>query len=75
MAITIKAHGKRIGNAAMVRRLNQIQGSIYAARDWHEKENFEYWSGVYDGYREALAAMGYSVVYSDTNEIIGIEAR
>lgn len=73
--LTITAHGKAIENTAIVERLNQIQERIYAAREWNEKANFEYYSGVYDGYREALAAMGYSVIYDATNTIIGIEAR
>lgn len=73
--LTITAHGKAIENTAIVERLNQIQACIYAVREWKDYTNFKYYSGVYDGYREALAAMGYSVVYSATNEIIGIEAR
>lgn len=73
--LTITAHGKAIDNAAIVERLNDLQRDIYAARADKDIKRFEYCSGVYDGYREALAAMGYSVTYDATNTIIGIEAR
>lgn len=73
--LTITAHGKAIGNTAIVERLNDLQRDIYAARADKDIKRFEYYSGVYDGYREALAAMGYSVIYDATNTITGIEAR
>lgn len=72
---TVKANGKTIDSAAIVKRLNQLQERICTAREFNDKACFEYYSGAYDGYRVALAAMGYSVVYSATNEIIGIEER
>lgn len=75
MSITIKAHGKATGTAAMVERLNDLLEHIGHARKRNDVKNFEYYSGVYDGYREALAAMGYSVVYSATLNIVGIETR
>ena len=65
----------KIDKAAIVDRLNQIQQRIYAARERGEKGNFAYQSGMYDGYREALAALGMRVVYDGRNEIIGIERK
>lgn len=73
--LTITAHGKAIDNAAICDRLNDIQREIYNARAAKDIKCFEYYSGEYDGYREALAAMGYSVIYNAAGEIIELVAR
>ena len=73
MAITIKVHGKATGTDAMVERLNDLLENIGHARNRNDVKNFEYYSGVYDGYREALAAMGYTVFYNAELDVVGIE--
>lgn len=65
----------KIDKAAIVDRLNQIQQRIYAAREWGEKGNFAYQSGMYDGYREALAALGMRVMYDERNMIVGVTRK
>lgn len=75
MAITIKEHHDGTNTAAMMERINYLIGVISAARASHDKLNFEYYSGLYDGYREALAAMGCTVIYNAELGVVGIEAR
>lgn len=76
MAITIKATGNKVTNTdAMVTRLNDLTRHIGNARDDNDAKNFEYYSGVYDGYREALAAMGCSVIYDAALHVVGVETR
>jgi hypothetical protein len=75
MAITIKEHHGAIDSAAIADRLNDLLDAISDARASHDAKRFEYCSGVYDGYREALAAMGCTVIYDSTIRITGIEAR
>lgn len=63
----------KIDETAIVARLNDFLKHIGNALKHNDVRNFEYWSGVYDGYRDALAALGTRVVYGKDNTIIGIE--
>lgn len=65
----------KIDKVAIVDRLNQIQQRIYVARESGENGNFAYQSGMYDGYREALAALGMRVVYDERNTIVGVARK
>lgn len=73
--LTLTAHGKAIDATAMVDRLNGLIDRIAEERRDGNMANFEYYGGVYDGYREALAAMGCSVVYDASHGIIDIRPR
>lgn len=64
-----------IDTAAMMEKLNNLLELIGHARNRNDVKNFEYYSGIYDGYRASLADMGYSVIYNATLNIVGIEKR
>lgn len=67
-------HGKEIGTSAMVERLNDLLERIAHARNREDVKNFNYYGGQYDGYRDALVDMGYSVSYVN-GKAVSIEKR